>query len=1098
MKLQIHTSESADEVEKYLRAKHSLEAYYSTDEQEIVGDWGGRGAELLGLKGVVTNEAFSRVIHNLHPETGEQLTDRMRKDRRPGFDWVWNVEKPYSLLYAYTKDERIIHALREVVAEMVEIAQEQAAVRVRAGNKNRDEDRVTRILLTAEHIHLTARPEDGYSDPHLHVHLYVPNISYDPVEKKWKALQMGRIHKMADDLEKLATKRMAEKMQALGLQLTPAMYGYSIEGFERELVEKFSRRTMTIEKTAERLGITDPAEKAKLAALTRQNKIKDVKFSDFEPIWWGSLTPDEEKAFKAAATLLERSRNIGLSLPETVEYKLEPAALKSALGSKDVSWTEEIFKPGSIRSRKSMNRATRPQRGEARAVVEPNEHDRQAIALAMEHLFERNSVVTEFQIVAEASTNWRLNKTTVAGLFAAVAEAPLYRKEVAGQVYATTPEIWAEEQSIKDACMFGRGQFEPMNRNWEIQDVELNAGQQATAKRALTSRDFITGIKGYPGVGKTRVLKEIERGAKAGFNKLLFLAPGSSTVHNVLRRDGFENAATVAMLMRNRTLQEQYRGGVWVVDEAGQLSNPDGLALIELAQQLDARLLLVGDSAQHNPVGRGRFFELLEKEGGMQTARITEIQRQKGDYKRAVELVLEKRPDEALNLLEAMGSAVELPLEERGAALAKEYVAALEAGETTVVIAPTHMERRAITESIRAELKAKGRLKDAYCKTITREVPLSNLEKSEPASYQPGMVVEFTAPVPGFRLHERFEVVAVRDDLVRLRSLNPYDTKTKPLPLHVPESFSVFESVIERAPQREVLRNLSWTEAERSDREHYRIGLTVQINAHVEGFALGEQLDVVRVSNDTVKVKNAKGQNKVLPLDTPEAFSIYEKETIEVCEGERIRITGNGRCAEGKRLNNGSEYTVDYITHNGAIVLDNGRRLTSSFKHFETGYTETSHGIQGRTLDRVFIAQSVAMSAPASDIQQFLVSLSRGSKGVKIYTDDLELLREYVSRERKTLMATELFREPAREETPEQSRGSSVWLGTQPEPAPPDPLPLSKHLGQHAEQSLEVEVVEPLAEQLGQHPAGEMPHELRQAMNRVPEMEREIEMEISL
>lgn len=1095
MKLQIHTSESADEVEKYLRAKHSLEAYYSTDEQEIVGDWGGRGAELLGLKGVVTNEAFGRVIHNLHPETGEQLTDRMRKDRRPGFDMVFNVPKSVSLLYAWTKDEGLIQALRETVAAVVEIAQEQAAVRVRKDGK--DEDRVTGILLTAEHIHLTARPEDGYSDPHMHVHLYIPNISYDPVEKKWKALQMGRIHEMADDLEKLATRIMADKLRAMGLKLRQTEHAYEIEGFERDLIEQFSRRTMTIENTAERLGITDPAEKAKLAALTRQNKIKDVKFSDFEDIWWSSLKPEQKEAFKAAATLLEQSRAKGLSLPESVEYKLESTALKSALGSKDATWADEIFKPGAIRKRKSMNSATRPQREEPKA-VEPNEHDREAIALAMEHLFERNSVVTEFQIVAEASSNWRLNKTTVPGLFAAVAEAPLYRKAEQGRVYVTTPEIWAEEQRIKDACMFRREQFEALNKHWEIQDTELNAGQQAAVRHVLNSRDFITGIKGNPGVGKTRVLKEIERGAKAGFNKMLFLAPGSSTVHNVLRRDGFENAETVAMLMRNRTLQEQYRGGIWVVDEAGQLSNPDGWALMALAQQLGARLVLGGDSAQHNPVGRGCFFELLETQGGMQTACITEIQRQKGDYKRAVEMVLAKSTDAALDLLEKTGCAVELPLEERMALLAKDYVAALEAGESAVVIAPTHKERRVATECIRAELKAKGRLKDAYCKKITREVPLSNLEKSEPSSYKPGMIVEMETEVKGFRLHERVEVVAVRDDLVRVRSLNPYDTKTRPLPLHAPESFSVYESTIERTPQREVLRNLSWSDAQKSDVEHYKIGLTVQINAHVEGFALGEQLDVVRVSNDTVKVQNAKGQNKVLPLEFPKAFGIYEKETIEVCEGERLRITGNGRCAEGKHLSNGTEYRVDYITHDGEIVLDNGRRLTGAFKHFENGDTETSHGAQGCTLDRVFIAQSVAMSAPASDIRQFLVSLSRGRKGVKIYTDSLERLREYVSRERTPLMASELFREPAREEAPEQSRGSSVWLGTRPEPPPPGPLPLSKHLGQHTEKSLEVEDVEPLAKQLGQRGAEEITHDLSEAMEQLPEMEREIEMDISI
>jgi hypothetical protein len=57
----------------------------------------------------------------------------------------------------------------------------------------------------------------------------------------------------------------------------------------------------------------------------------------------------------------------------------------------------------------------------------------------------------------------------------------------------------------------------------------------------------------------------------------------------------------------------------------------------------------------------------------------------------------------------------------------------------------------------------------------------------------------------------------------------------------------------------------------------------------------------------------------------------------------------------------------------------------------------------------VFIAQSAELSCGASDLTQFLVSISRGSKEPKIYTDDLELLRENVSQARERLMATELL-----------------------------------------------------------------------------------------
>ena len=47
----------------------------------VRGDWQGRGAELLGLKGKVTQEDFEATREGLHPETGEFLRPRHRADR---------------------------------------------------------------------------------------------------------------------------------------------------------------------------------------------------------------------------------------------------------------------------------------------------------------------------------------------------------------------------------------------------------------------------------------------------------------------------------------------------------------------------------------------------------------------------------------------------------------------------------------------------------------------------------------------------------------------------------------------------------------------------------------------------------------------------------------------------------------------------------------------------------------------------------------------------------------------------------------------------------------------------------------------------------
>ena len=755
----------------------------------------------------------------------------------------------------------------------------------------------------------------------------------------------------------------------------------------------------------------------------------------------GPLLPEEKKALEGIAAALKRSRASELSLQMVAEPLAgrvsaagEVMPSKASLGQKDAAWAERN-KEATAGRRVSMNKATAPSSLSSRYAFEVTDHDRKAVALAKEHVFERRSVVSEKQLVAEALKTFCVDKASVSGVWNVVAQTPLIRRERDGELYVTTAEVLAEENRIVDQCLFGKGRFEAMNPFWKIRDEELNPEQRNAVFHVLNSRDFITGIAGNPGVGKTRILQEVKRGVEGGYHKLLALAPWGVTAHEVLRKEGFENAETVSKLLTSERLQAEARGAVWLVDEAGLLSAREADRLIALAQELEARLVFVGDAGQHHAVERGQAFDLLQKVGRMEVAEVTHIQRQKGNYKRVVELVIQGKTNEAIDLLQEMGDICEMTREERKLALAKDYVSAIEKGETALVVAPTHAECDEVTEGIRAALKGKGLIKPAGQKMVMEEQAWMGAQKSDPGQYKRGLLVEINSPVKGFSMGEKAEVIGVRDDMVRVRGIGPSATKSRPLPLANPEAFSVYEPVVKSGCQWEVLPNLSWTDAQKSDPDQYQRGLVVKINGHVKGFALGEQLEVIGKSDDLVRVRSDDGYHtkiKALPLGAPETFSIHERDTIEICEGDQIRITANGRSEDGHRLNNGSIYAVDYISHDGKLVLENGRRLSRDFKHLEYGYTLTSHAAQGKTVDRVFLAQSPELSSGASDLTQFLVSISRGSKEPKVYTTDLELLRENVSQVRERLMATELLYGQSEEKAPEENRGKiSAQLGTQ-------------------------------------------------------------------
>src|SRR5438309_8712282 len=105
--------------------------YYAAEQsQELVGEWGGRAARLLGLKGTVGKAEFDRLCDNLHPITGEQLTQCTRDDRTCGYDFNFNAPKSISLLYGLFRDPEILEAFRTSVRETMHDIENEMMVRV--------------------------------------------------------------------------------------------------------------------------------------------------------------------------------------------------------------------------------------------------------------------------------------------------------------------------------------------------------------------------------------------------------------------------------------------------------------------------------------------------------------------------------------------------------------------------------------------------------------------------------------------------------------------------------------------------------------------------------------------------------------------------------------------------------------------------------------------------------------------------------------------------------------------------------------------------------------------------------------------------------
>ena len=238
----------------------------------------------------------------------------------------------------------------------------------------------------------------------------------------------------------------------------------------------------------------------------------------------------------------------------------------------------------------------------------------------------------------------------------------------------------------------------------------LSEEQKKAALHVLQSRDTVTGVVGKAGTGKTTMMRATVEALQGEQGRRVFVFAPSTQARDVLRKEGFQDAATLAMLLKNERLQQIAKGQPIWVDEAGLISSRDMRQLTEVAKRNGNRLILSGDYSQHSSVEAGDAFRLLEQEAGVKLARLTQIRRQTmPGYRKAVEAISKgtgKSVQKGFDALDKMGWIAESTGDERHGHLIKDYLRAAEDGKSALIIAPTHAEGDRLTAELRGTLKS--------------------------------------------------------------------------------------------------------------------------------------------------------------------------------------------------------------------------------------------------------------------------------------------------------------------------------------------------------------------------------------------------------
>lgn len=875
--------------------EHLCVGDYYDEGQRVSGEWQGLGAARLGLAGKVRADDFLRLCENQHPASGETLTQRLNSTRSEGgetaanrrifFDFTFSPPKSVSLAGFLGEDVRVLEAHARAVRTALGEFEAFASTRIRTGGAQND--RRTGNFAAALFTHDTSRA----LDPHLHTHCIVFNATFDTAENRWKALQNYELLRARKFAENAYYHELAREMRGFGFRIRNLPRGdFLVEGIPTELCDRFSKRDAEIDKALAKLLAERPELaggniadlRARLATEKRTRKQKDLSRDELRVVWDAQLSHAERELLRGLA------KSFGSDEKQRASVSLAEA----------VQWAEE-------------------------------------------HLFDRNSVVLECQVWQEALGRARGEDFSVAELKQFTEQRGYIRDaERFGEV--TKRDVLLREWEIVQTAKEGVGDCWPLVANPQPVNLKLDDEQRKALEGLLASTNLVSIFRGGAGTGKSFVLHELVGQLRLAGRPVAVLAPQRQQVVD-MEKAGFPSPATVASFLTKGELPER---AVVVVDEAGQLGGRQMLALLRLAKERNARVVLSGDTRQHGAVEASDALLAIERHAGVKPVELHKIRRQDPGlgsdnrerarikrYRKAVELAAAGKMSESFERLDKMGAVIACGVGEQAEKLADEYLRLAEQNASAVVVSQTWGEVHRVNSCVRDALKAKGLLgaNDASVQVLER-LDLTNAQKRDERFYPQEAVIVFNQKV---------------------REAEP-GAKGK------------LSGIL-------------------------KSGLLVEVGGRF-----------VTVSN------------KML-----DRISVCQMREVEIASGDRLHLKANRRLDSGGRVTNGELVSVKSVRADGGIELTDGRVLDASFREFLPGYAVTSYGSQGKTVDYVLFSDSTIKAA--TNAQQWYVTISRGRRGICIFTPDKEQLRENVTRSGQRPLALELAAGFA------PSRGVRLW-----------------------------------------------------------------------
>jgi conjugative relaxase-like TrwC/TraI family protein len=764
------------------------------------------------------------------------------RERLGGIDLTFNAPKDVSLLAAneFGGDARVIEAHQRAVTSTLEKVQSDVESRVNKLNTT------TGNVIIARFNEDTTRPTirengQGIPDPHMHTHAVLINATQGP-DGKWRTLDTKPFFENWNgDYRRSLTDhyrdQLAYELVRLGYQIERDRDGgISVVGIDREDIRAASQRSQDAQAHMTAQGKdweSASAEEKRVAVLeTRVTKSAAADRETVSDYWRHQAEQGRTNWREVVGQARERAGADHSSARDTIR---DDAGRPQGTAGSSAAWRDQVEAQAPNVARAAV----------AAAVEHLSERDAAFSARALEreagrYAAGRVDAPGIRAAIEEARESGALIGRTVKD-FNSTGRRVAMDGYTTPQAMETEKKILDAEQRGRGAVGAPMAQDRAQAAvaqavaRAEAKGHEWTEGQRNATIGLLTSSDRFTGVQGFAGTAKTNAtLATYAAAMKEQGYQVRALAPTASaagtlgqaigaqgsTIHRFLgdrdrareqsgpRRDhdpgsfvtddgkyltkgldGRFRSDPVNGLVRDvHTLAKAAaaatsKGEVWVVDETSMVGNRTMHELMSAAEQQNARVVFVGDTAQLGSVEAGRAFAQLQ-DAGMKTHHMEEIVRQTNpDLKEAVYHAIGRDGAASLQALDKGGGQVteiqgqgqsraEITDQLRGR-MVQDYMAlSQEQRSRTIMVEPSREGRAAVNDQVRRAMRSERTLTGKEFRTTTLErKDESRQDQRTLSAYRKGDVVLFeqSSKGQGVKAGEYWRVEGRDGQAVQLR-----------------------------------------------------------------------------------------------------------------------------------------------------------------------------------------------------------------------------------------------------------------------------------------------------------------------------------------